>query len=208
MVQIDLEDAIHATGKSFGYARVSTSDQDLSIQRQALLEAGVPEALIFSEKASGTSTDGRDELIRVLSMVRAGDVLHVTRIDRLARSMHDFARIAHDLKKQGVGLRVTQQGIDTTVGGPVGALTMNLLAAFAQFETEIRRERQLEGIAKAKAAGAYKGRKPSVSVDQVRDLQRTGLGPSEIARKLKCGRTTVYRLLESVPLIKDPTHAT
>jgi DNA invertase Pin-like site-specific DNA recombinase len=196
MVQIDLEDAIRATGKSFGYARVSTSDQDLSIQRQALLEAGVPDALIFAEKASGTSTDGRDELVRVLSMVRAGDVLHVTRIDRLARSMHDFARIAHDLKQQGVGLRVTQQGIDTTIGGPVGALTMNLLAAFAQFETEIRRERQLEGISKAKLAGVYRGRKPSVSPDQVRALQNSGFGPTEIARRLKCGRTTVYRLMD------------
>jgi len=196
MVQIDIEDAIRATGKAFGYARVSTADQDLSIQRQALLDAGVPEALIFSEKASGTSTDGRDELARLLAMLRAGDVLHVARIDRLARSMHDFARIAHDLKKRGVGLKVTQQGIDTTMGGPVGALTMNLLAAFAQFETEIRRERQMEGIAKAKAAGAYKGRKPSVSAEQVRELLGKGLGPSQIARKLNCGRTTVYRLMD------------
>ena len=77
--------------------------------------------------------------------------------------MHDFSRIAHDLKKGGIGLQVIQQGIDTTIGGPLGALTMNLLAAFAQFETEIRREKQMEGISKAKAAGLYKGRKPSVT---------------------------------------------
>jgi DNA invertase Pin-like site-specific DNA recombinase len=196
MEQIHIEDAIRATGKAFGYARVSTADQDLSIQRQALLDAGVPEALIFSETASGTSTDGRDELARLLAMLRGGDVLHVARIDRLARSMHDFARIAHDLKSRGVGLRVTQQGIDTTVGGPVGALTMNLLAAFAQFETEIRRERQLEGISKAKMAGVYKGRKPNVSRAQVKELRDMGFGPSQIARKLNCGRTTVYRVLE------------
>jgi DNA invertase Pin-like site-specific DNA recombinase len=189
--------AIQATGKAFGYARVSTTDQDLSIQRQALLDAGVPEALIFAEKASGTTTDGRDELARLLAMLRAGDVLHVARIDRLARSMHDFARIAHDLKERGIGLRVVLQGIDTTIGGPVGALTMNLLAAFAQFETEIRRERQMEGIARAKAAGAYKGRKPSVSAESVRELHNMGLGPSAIARKLGCGRTTVYRLLDA-----------
>jgi DNA invertase Pin-like site-specific DNA recombinase len=155
----------------------------------------VPDALIFAEKASGATTEGRDELTRLLAMMRKGDVLHVVRIDRLARSMHDFSRIAHDLKKRGIGLKVIQQGIDTTTGGTVGALTMNLLAAFAQFETEIRRERQSEGIARAKAAGAYKGRKRTVTADEVRALRDLGLGPSAIARKLGCGRSTVYRAL-------------
>lgn len=190
-------DPIQITGRLYGYARVSTADQDLTVQREALLAAGVPDALIHAEKASGTTTDGRDELARLMVHLRPGDVLHVTRIDRLARSMHDFARIAHDLKSRGIGLKVILQGIDTTQGGPVGALTMNLLAAFAQFETEIRRERQMEGIAKAKGAGKYKGRKPlAVAPDEVKSLREFGLGPSAIARKLKISRASVYRLLD------------
>ena len=193
--------SIEMTGRPYGYARVSTADQDLTVQRAALLAAGVPDALIFAEKASGTTTDGRDELALLMVHLRPGDVLHVTRIDRLARSMHDFARIAHDLKSRGIGLKVIQQGIDTTQGGPVGALTMNLLAAFAQFETEIRRERQMEGIAKAKGAGKYKGRKPlPITPDEVKGLRDFGLGPSAIARKLNISRASVYRLLEANPV--------
>ena len=170
------------------------------MQREALLASGVPDALIPADTASGTTTDGRGELGRLMVHLRPGDVLHVTRIDRLARSMHDFARIAHDLKSRGIGLKVIQQGIDTTQGGPVGALTMNLLAAFAQFETEICREWQMEGIAKAKGAGKYKGRKPfPITTEEVKELREIGLGPSAIARKLRISRASVYRLLDAKP---------
>ena len=200
MAHSETASPIEMTGRPYGYARVSTADQALTVQRAALLAAGVPESLIFAETASGTTTEGRDELARLMVHLRPGDVLHVTRIDRLARSMHDFARLAHDLKSQGVGLRVIQQGIDTTQGGPVGALTMNLLAAFAQFETEIRRERQMEGIAKAKGAGKYRGRKPlPITPEEVKELRDFGLGPSAIAHKLRISRASVYRLLEPKP---------
>ena len=130
--------SIEMTGRPYGYARVSTADQDLTLQREALLAAGVPDALIHAETASGTTTDGRDELARLMVHLRPGDVLHVTRIDRLARSMHDFARIAHDLKSRGIGLKVIQQGIDTTQGGPVGALTTLSAPAGSAARTRLR----------------------------------------------------------------------
>lgn len=111
--------------------------------------------------------------------------------------MHDFSRIAHDLKKRGVGVRVLLQGIDTSASGPVGELTMNLLASFAEFETAIRRERQMEGIARAKSRGVYKGGKRKVNPDDVLRLEADGLGASAIARQLGCGRATVYRALSA-----------
>ena len=101
-----------------------------------------------------------------------------------------------DLKKRNVGLKVIKQGIDTTVGGPVGDLTMNLLAAFAAFETQIRRERQLEGIAKAKAKGVYVGGKRRFDAQRIRDLRNSGMGPAAIARELGCTQMTVHRALK------------
>lgn len=181
--------------KLFGYCRVSTDDQTLDVQRAALLGAGVPAGLIFEEKASGTKREGRGELERVLALLRYGDVLVVTRIDRLARSMVDFANIVHDLKSRGIGFRCTEQAIDTS--GPMGELTMNILAAFAQFETQLRAERQREGIAKAKQDGKYKGRKPTVPIARVRELASGGMGPAEIARTLGIGRASVYRALSA-----------
>ena len=170
--------------KTFGYARVSTTDQDLTIQHEALVRAGVPAALIFSEKASGTKTKSRPELARVLAIVGNGDVLIVTRIDRLARSMKDFVTVLSDLKARGVGFRCTEQAIDTS--GAAGELTMNILAAAAQFETQLRRERQMEGIVKAKAEGKY---------------MRRGLSPEPSAANSPPGRTiwALPSLLDSTP---------
>jgi DNA invertase Pin-like site-specific DNA recombinase len=184
-------------GKKWGYCRVSTEDQDLSVQLADLKEAGVPEPFVFSEKKTGTTTEGREELQRLLALVGKGDVVHITRIDRLARSMSDFAKIAADLKARGVGLKVTKQGIDTSADGIVGELTMNLLAAFASFETALRRERQMEGIAAARADGVYKGRKPKIEPAKVRELHASGMGPAAIAKQLKIARCSVYRALQA-----------
>lgn len=120
------------------------------------------------------------------------NVLHVTRIDRLAKSMHDFARIAHDLKsKPGYRLEGDPAGDRHEQRGPVGALTMNLLAAFAQFETEIRRERQMEGIAKAKGAGKYKGRKPlPITTEEVSTGNRAGPPPSRASSEYRARACT------------------
>jgi DNA invertase Pin-like site-specific DNA recombinase len=174
---------------TIGYARVSTTDQNLEIQIAALKAAGCD--VIRSEKRSGTSTKGRTELQTVLDFLRKGDVLTVTRIDRLARSIGDLQDIVRAVKAKGASLKATEQPIDTT--SAAGKAFLDMLGVFAEFETNLRRERQAEGIAKAKAAGVYKGRPPSVSADKVRELRQKGLGASEIAKALKIGRASVYR---------------
>jgi DNA invertase Pin-like site-specific DNA recombinase len=148
---------------------------------------------IRSEKVSGISTNGRQELKTLLEFIDAGDVLIVTRIDRLARSIGDLQDIVRALKAKGVALRATEQPIDTSTAA--GKAFLDMLGLFAEFETNLRKERQMEGIAKAKAAGVYKGRPPSVDQAKVVDLKDQGFGPSQIARKLNISRASVYRAL-------------
>ncbi len=186
------ETIIGGTLTTIGYARVSTTDQNLEIQIAALRAAGCD--VIRSEKRSGSST-GRTELQTVLDFLRKGDVLIVTRIDRLARSIGDLQDIVRAVKAKGATLKATEQPFDT--GNIYGELTVNLLGCFAEFETNLRKERQAEGIAKAKAAGVYKGRPPSIDVMKVRDLKKKGLGASEIAKTLNIGRASVYRALDA-----------
>jgi DNA invertase Pin-like site-specific DNA recombinase len=176
-----------------GYARVSTTDQDLSIQEAALKAAGCD--VIRSEKRSGTSTQGREELRTVLDFLRKGDTLMVTRIDRLARSIADLQDIVRSVRARGAALKATEQPIDT--GTAAGKCFLDMLGVFAEFETNLRRERQLEGIAKAKAAGVYKGRPASIDPTKVRALMAQGMGPTAIAKALKIGRASVYRMLEA-----------
>jgi DNA invertase Pin-like site-specific DNA recombinase len=176
----------------YGYARVSTTDQDPSIQRDALKAAGA--TVIRAEKVTGTKLAGRSELRTLLDFIRAGDVLMATRIDRLARSIGDLAGIVHELETKGASLKATEQPIDTSTAA--GKAFLGMLGVFAEFETNIRKERQLEGIAKAKGAGVYKGRKPSINPAEVRRLRDAeALGPTEIAARLGIGRASVYRLL-------------
>src|ERR1700720_2115723 len=158
-----------------GYARVSTTDQDLSIQNAALKAAGCDP--IRSEKRSGTTTQGREELRTILEFLRKGDVLMVTRIDRLARSIGDLQDIVRAVKAKGASLKASEQPIDTT--SAAGKAFLDMLGVFAEFEINLRKERQSEGIAKAKAAGVYKGRPPSIDIVKVRDLKKKGLGASE-----------------------------
>ena len=174
----------------YGYARVSTLDQDLALQRAALKAAGCE--VIRAEKASGTRRDGRTELQILLEFLREGDTLVVTRIDRLARSVKDLQDIVHELKARGVKLRATEQPVDT--GTAAGKAFLDMLGVFAEFETNLRKERQLEGIAAAKARGIYKGRKPTIDPEAVRKLAGQGVGGTEIARQLGISRASVYRL--------------
>src|SRR5262252_6316089 len=175
---------------AIGYARVSTTDQDLTVQIEALKAAGCD--VIRKEKASGTTTKGRTELATILDFIREGDTLVVTRIDRLARSIADLQDIVRTLKARGAALRATEQPINTATAA--GKCFLDMLGVFAEFETNLRRERQLEGIAKAKAAGVYKGRKPTISGAEIRKLKKDGLGATEIAKRLGIGRASVYRL--------------
>lgn len=174
-----------------GYARVSSTGQSLEIQEEHLKAAGCEK--LFAEKRSGTSAEGRDQLQAALEWVREGDVLVVTRLDRLARSIVDLRRIIDRLTAKGVGFRCLQQGaIDTTTSE--GRLMLNILASFAEFEVEIRRERQADGIAKAKAEGRYRGRPPTIDRATIAALEAEGLGATAIARRLGIGRASVYRL--------------
>ena len=176
-----------------GYARVSTIDQDLSIQNAALKAAGCDP--IRSEKRSGTTTKGREELRTILEFLRKGDTLMVTRIDRLARSIGDLQDIVREVRARGATLKATEQPIDTSTAA--GKCFLDMLGVFAEFETNLRRERQLEGIAKAKAAGVYKGRPASIDAARVRELKAGGMGPTDIAKALGIGRASVYRVLDT-----------
>jgi DNA invertase Pin-like site-specific DNA recombinase len=176
----------------YGYARVSTIAQDLTIQEQALRAAGCD--VVRAENVSGARRDGRTELQILLDFLRPGDTLMVTRVDRLARSIKDLQDIVHELKRRRVTLAATEQPIDTRTAA--GKAFLDMLGVFAEFETNLRRERQLEGIALAKARGAYKGREPSIDANEVRRLRdEEKLGPTAIARRLKMGRASVYRVL-------------
>lgn len=181
----------------YGYARVSTIDQDLTVQRDALKAAGC--VIIREEKKSGTDTADRTELRTLLDFIRKGDCLVVTRIDRLARSIGDLQTIITELKTKGATLRCTEQPVDTSTAA--GKAFLDMLGVFAEFETNLRKERQLEGIAAAKVKGLYTGRKPSIDAAQVRALVAEGVSPSVIAKRLGIGRASVYRLLE--PAIQD-----
>lgn len=177
---------------TIGYARVSTTDQNLELQEAALKAAGCE--LIRSEKRSGTSVQGREELRTVLDFLRAGDVLMVTRIDRLARSIGDLQDIVRAVKARGASLRATEQPIDTSTAA--GKCFLDMLGVFAEFETNLRKERQLEGIADAKARGVYQGRKPSIDTARIKAMKADGMDASAIAKALGVGRASVYRALE------------
>ncbi len=173
-----------------GYARVSTAGQDTAIQVAALRAAGCN--VVREEKASGTSTSGRPELATILDFLRPGDELVVTRIDRLARSIADLQTIVRAIREKGAALVCTQQPIDTSTAA--GKCFLDMLGVFAEFETNLRHERQAEGIAKARAAGVYKGRPATIDAAEVRRLRAEGLGASAIAKRLEIGRASVYRV--------------
>lgn len=185
-----------------GYARTSTTDQlaGLEAQLRDLHAAGCEK--VFSERVSSVAE--RADLERALSFVREGDTLVVTKIDRLARSTIRLWEIVGTLEAKGVGLRVLNLGgevVDTK--SATGKLILTIFAGFAQFEREMMLERQREGIAKAKADGAYKGRKPTAraKADDARRLAAEGSTVTEIAKALGIGRASVYRALE----VETPT---
>ena len=177
------------------YARVSTTEQDLTIQQEALRAAGCQ--VIRSEKKTSTKRGERTKLDLLLEFLRGGDTLVVTRIDRLARSMKDLQDIVHDLKGRGIALKATEQPIDT--GTAAGKAFLDMLGVFAEFETNLRRERQMEGIAAAKANGVYKGRPATIDPAEIRRLHdEEKLGPAAIARQLGVARSSVYRVLPEI----------
>lgn len=180
-----------------GYARTSTLDQTAGIEAQErdLLAQGCER--IFREQVSSVDVLERKQLAEALDFIRSGDVLVVTKLDRLARSVRHLLDVLKTITDKGASLRITGLGIDTAT--PTGRLMLNLLGSVAEFERDIMLERQREGIAKAKAAGKYKGRKPTAQAKaaEVMELHKAGVGASEIARQVGIGRASVYRILPS-----------
>jgi DNA invertase Pin-like site-specific DNA recombinase len=176
-----------------GYARASTIDQEAGFRAQlkALMAAGCEK--VFSEQVSSVAQ--RPQLEAALDYLREGDALVVTKLDRLARSVAHLVAIGERLDSKGVTLKVLDQAIDTST--PTGRLMFNMLGSIAQFERELMLERQREGIAKAKAAGKYKGRKPTAKAKtpEIKRLMADGIGPTAIARQLGISRASVYRFL-------------
>lgn len=183
------------TAVLIGYARTSTIDQKagLDAQLRDLKAAGCTK--IFSEQLSSVA-DQRPELERALEFVREGDILIVTKLDRLARSVADLVTITSALKAKGVELRILAINLDTST--PTGKLMLNLMGSIAEFERELMLERQREGIAKAKADGKYKGRAPTArsKADAVMKLKAEGKAVGDIQTALGISRASIFRILK------------
>lgn len=182
------------TGKTVGYIRVSTADQNTERQLD-----GVALDKVFTDKASGKDAN-RPQLQRCLEFLREGDTLVVHSMDRLARNVDDMRRIVTELTGEGITIRFVKENLTFTGDtSPMQRLMLTLMAAFAEFERSIIRERQREGIALAKAKGVYKGRKPSLSPEQVAELQRRAklgdISKAQLARDYNISRETLYQYL-------------
>jgi DNA invertase Pin-like site-specific DNA recombinase len=176
-----------------GYARTSTLDQEAGLEAQLRELSALGCEKVFQEQAS--SVGPRSALDHALEFTREGDTLVVTKLDRLARSVPHMWEIIRKLQAKGVGIRIVNMGIDTNT--PIGKLMLNVLGGVAEFEREMMLERQREGIAKAKAEGKYRGRKPSAraKADQIKTMHSQGVSLSEIARRLEIGKASVHRVL-------------
>ncbi len=175
-----------------GYARVSTDDQHLDLQRDALKQAGC--GVVYEETASGKSAD-RPELEQCRKALRAGDMLVVWRLDRLGRSLPDLVQIVAELERDGIGFESMTEKIET--GSAAGKLVFHVFAALAEFERNLIRERTHAGLAAARARGRKGGRKPSLSPQQVREIKALLRDPSipvtAIAGRYGVSRTTIYK---------------
>ncbi|RYZ89651.1 MAG: recombinase family protein [Proteobacteria bacterium] len=182
---------------TIAYMRVSSVGQSLEVQRDKMIAFGVQPDHIFEEKRSGLDAN-RPALKEALRFARKGDTFAITKIDRLARSATDLLSIVKELQTKGVELHVLDQNIDTST--PAGRAMLQMLAVFAEFETSIRSERQMDGIARAKAEGTKFGRKAKATVDvaaDIRTMRDGGMLIREIMLKTGLSKATVYRALSS-----------
>lgn len=176
----------------FGYARVSTSQQSLDLQVQALKKEGVKYNRIFTDKASGAKADRKGlNLLRV--KVEEGDVILVKKLDRLGRDTSDMIQLIKEFEEMGVAVRFLDDGISTE--GTMGKMVVTILSAVAQAERQRILERTNEGRIEAKAKGVRFGRKRSIDRKKIEELREKGIGASFIARQLNVGRSTVYKII-------------
>ena len=190
-------------GKRIGYARVSTDDQNLDLQRDALALTGC--ATVYEETMSGKSAD-RPELGHCLKALRSGDTLVVWRLDRLGRSLPDLVGIVSRLEQDGVGFESINERIKTT--SAAGKLIFHVFAALAEFERNLIRERTRAGLAAARARGRKGGRKRSLNDRQLREIQALlkdpEIQPGDVARRYGISRTTLYRYARSFSAPESP----
>src|SRR5690349_20095306 len=181
-------------GDLIGYARTSTVEQEAGLAAQLDELKTLHCRRIFREQVSSNDIVRRVQLDAAIDFLRDGDVLVVTKLDRLARSVRDLVAIIDRIEVKGASLRILGMGLDTST--PNGRLMLNVLGSVAQFEREIMLERQRAGIAKAKGEGKYKGRKPTARAraNEVAALRAEGLGTVEIAKRLGISRTSVFRI--------------
>lgn len=188
-----------------GYARCSTDKQDLAAQRDALQKLGVPPDRIYTDHGFSGRNRARPGLDQALAAVRQGDTLVVPKLDRLARSVPDARAIGDTLAERGVRLQLGASVYDPA--DPIGKMFFNILATFAEFEADLIRARTREGMAIAKAKGKLKGKKPKLTVKQMKELRRmhdTGEHSiSDLAEIFQISRPTVYRTLNRVELSGD-----
>jgi len=175
-----------------GYARVSTTDQDLDIQSERLKAAGCE--ITRLETGSGASRKGRSQLETTMQFLHAGDELVVLRLDRLGRSTRDVLNLVHELDEKGASLRVLEP--EVTTAGSMGRMVTTILGMVADMELKFIKDRQRAGIDAAKAEGVYKGRKKNVEDDEIRKRIAAGASKAAVARDLKVSRMTIYRALE------------
>ncbi len=175
-----------------GYIRVSTDEQNTDRQHMDGMDK------IFVDKVSGSSTSGRQALAEMIEWVREGDEVIVHSIDRLARNLADLQQIIKTLNDKGVTVRFVTEGLSFShdVKDAMSRLQLQMMGAFAEFERSLIKSRQLEGIAKAKAKGVYKGRVKTVDDHKIVSLRKQGVGVSDIAKMLTISRMSVYRALE------------
>lgn len=179
--------------RRFGYGRVSTSQQSLALQIKALIEAGVKESRVFTDKTSGSHTQRTGlDLLRI--KVEEGDMVLVTRLDRLGRDTADMIQLIKDFDKLGVAVRFLRDGISTE--GAAGKMVVTILSAVAQAERQRILERTNEGRIEAMSKGVRFGRKPSVDKKKVLALRESGMGAMKIAQKMKIARSTVYQVIK------------
>lgn len=200
-------------GQRIGYARVSTDDQNLDLQLDALHRAGIVDDCLYSDTASGKDAE-RKELAACLKALREGDTLVVWRLDRLGRSLPDLVRIIGELEKKGVGFESLTEKIETS--SAAGKLVFHVFAALAEFERNLIRERTRAGLVAARARGRSGGRRPKLTPQQIKEIKRLMTDPtipvSQIAERYNVSRTTIYKVaprresevVEAQPVKKKP----
>ncbi|HFQ6495540.1 recombinase family protein [Pseudomonas aeruginosa] len=200
-------------GQRIGYARVSTDDQNLDLQLDALHRAGIADDCLYSDTASGKDAE-RKELAACLKALREGDTLVVWRLDRLGRSLPDLVRIIGELEKKGVGFESLTEKIETS--SAAGKLVFHVFAALAEFERNLIRERTRAGLVAARARGRSGGRRPKLTPQQIKEIKRLMTDPtipvSQIAERYNVSRTTIYKVaprresevVEAQPVKKKP----